>query len=244
MPRSQRITRELVLDTAMRLVETEGLDALTMRKLGDHLGTDPAMVYRLFKGKDELLEALADAVFASADRDDRSGASPAPKAVPAAPRAGEWQEVLRQMADGIRAALLTQPTLIGVAVRRPPRGEATFHGIDAGLGVLLSAGLSPKDAAYGYQAVLFYALGFAVLEAPFAAEPDGGAAQQARTHQALAELPAERYPSIAATIDHLYGPDLQGQFDYGLRLLIDGLAAEVPAGADAVDAADDGGRSR
>lgn len=231
MPRPQRITRELVLDVAMRVVEKEGLDALTMRKLGDYLGTDPAMVYRLFKGKDELLEALADAVFASAGPDNRISTSPAPQAAPRKPQAGDWQDVLREMAHGIRAALLTQPTLIGVAVRRPPRGEATFHGIDAGLCVLLSAGLSPKDAAYGYQAVLFYALGFAVLEAPFAAEPDGGAAQQARTHHALAELPAEQYPSVAATIDHMYGPDLQDQFDYGLRLLIAGLAVKVPSKA-------------
>ena len=225
MPRPQRITRELVLDAAMRLVEEEGLDALTMRKLGDRLGTDPATAYRLFAGKDELLEALADAVFASAGREDHSNPPPAGAAAPA----GDWQEVLRQMAHGIRAALLTHPTLIGVAVRRPPRGEATFRGIDAGLGVLLSAGLSEEDAAHGYQAVLFYALGFAVLEAPFAAAPDGGAEQQARTHQALAELPPEQYPSIAATVEHLYLPDLQGQFDHGLRLLITGLAAKVPA---------------
>ena len=225
MPRPQRITRELVLDAAMRLVHEEGLDALTMRKLGDRLGTDPAMVYRLFAGKDELLEALADAVFASAGREDHSNPSPAAAADPT----DDWQEVLRQMAHGIRAALLTQPTLIGVAVMRPPRGEATFRGIDVGLGVLLSAGLSEEDAAYGYQAVLFYALGFAVLEAPFAAAPDGGAEQQARTHQALAVLPAEQYPSIAATVRHLYGPDLEIQFDYGLRLLITGLAAKVPS---------------
>lgn len=225
MPRPQRITRELVLDAAMRLVEKEGLDALTMRKLGDRLGTDPAMVYRLFAGKAELLEALADAVFASAGGEDHDTSTTGG----AAASPGNWRELVRQMAHGIRSALLTHPTLIGVAVRRPPRGEATFRGIDAGLAVLLSAGLSEEDAAYGYQAVLFYALGLAVLEAPFAATPDGGAEQQARTHQALAELPAEQYPNVAATVEHLYGPDLQGQFDYGLRLLIAGLAARVPA---------------
>jgi AcrR family transcriptional regulator len=212
----------------MRLVEEEGLDALTMRKLGDRLGTDPAMVYRRFKDKDQLLEALADEVFASAGRDDGGSTSPTRTAAPEAPQPSDWQEGLRQMAHGVRAALLTHPTLMGVAVRRPPRGEATFRGIEAGLGVMLAAGLTEEDAANGYQAVLFYALGFAVLEAPFAAAPDGGVAQQAQTHRALAQLPAEQYPSVAATIDHLYGPDLDGQFDYGLRLLITGLTAKVP----------------
>ncbi len=229
MPRAQRITRELVLDAGMRLVDEEGLDALTMRRLGERLGTDPAMVYRHFRGKEELLEALADALFAGTrgdgDTENIDGAPSDP------PPTGDWREALRSMGHGIRSALLAHPALIAVAVRRPPRGEATFRGIDAGLRLLLSAGIAPRDAALGYQAVLFYALGFAVLEAPFAAAPDGGAADQARTHQALASLSPQDYPGIAATIDHLYGPDLHRQFDHGLRLLIAGLATSTPSQA-------------
>jgi AcrR family transcriptional regulator len=227
MPRPPRITRQLVLDAAMRLVEEEGLDALTMRCLGDRLGTDPAMVYRHFSGKEELLEALADAVFV--EHTESSTATSRNAASPGARSSGDWQDALRQMAHGIRAALLAHPALIGLAVRRPPRGEATYRGIDAGLGVLLSAGLSKQDAALGYQAVLFYALGFAVLEAPFAASPDGGLEQHAQTQQALADLSSQEYPSITATVDHLYGPDLHTQFDYGVRLLIAGLATKAPA---------------
>jgi hypothetical protein len=98
-----------------------------------------------------------------------------------------------------------------------------LHGIDAGLGLLLTAGLDAESAAKGYQAVLFYTLGFAALEAPFAAAPDGGVQDQADTHAVLAALPAEEYPNIAAAIVHLYGPDLTSQFDHGLRLLLAGL---------------------
>lgn len=134
------------------------------------------------------------------------------------------------MAHGIRRALAAHPELIGVAVRRPPRGEVTFRGIDSGLALLLSAGLSEEDAALGYQSLLYCALGFAVLAAPFTGAPDGGVSQQAETHRALAELPAAEYPHIAATRDHLYGPDLDAQFDYGLRLLIAGLELKSRAG--------------
>ncbi len=101
-----------------------------------------------------------------------------------------------------------------------------MHGIDAGLGLLLAGGLDPESAAKGYQAVLFYTLGFAALEAPFAAAPDGGAQDQADTHVVLAALPGEEYPHIAEAIAHLYGPDLTAQFDHGLRLLITGLEAQ------------------
>ena len=217
MPRPQRVTRELVLSAAMELVEEEGVDALTMRRLGERVGADPAMVYRMFRGKNELLESMADAVFSSV-----GGELAAPLPRPDYPE-DDWRAAVHQLAHRVRAALLAHPALIGLAVRRPPKGEATYRGMDAGLGLLMSAGLPPREAALGYQAVLFYTLGFAALEAPFAATPDGGAAQQAETHRSLAELPREQFPHIAATAEHLYGPDLTAQFDHGLRLMIAGL---------------------
>lgn len=219
MPRPQRITREVLLDAAMQILDAEGLDALTMRRIGREVGAAAAMVYRFFADKDELVEALADRVFAQAGQ-----GRPPPQS---APDAGDeaWADQLRLVAHGIRRALLAHPALVPAAVRRPPRQEATLHGIDAGLGLLLTAGLDPKSAAQGYQAVLFYTLGFAALEAPFAAAPDGGVQDQADTNAVLAALPIEEYPHIAATIAHLYGPDLTDQFDHGLRLLLAGLQA-------------------
>jgi AcrR family transcriptional regulator len=222
MPRPQRITRELLLDAAMRILDTEGLDALTMRRLGREVGASAAMVYRFFADKEELVEALADRVFAQARHGGRS-----PDAAPHAAAVPGWADQLHALAHGIRRALLAHPALVPAAVRRPPRQEATLHGIDAGLGLLLAGGLDPGAAAKGYQAVLFYTLGFAALEAPFAAAPDGGAQDQADTHAVLAALPAEDYPHVAATIAHLYGPDLTAQFDHGLRLLITGLHAQA-----------------
>jgi AcrR family transcriptional regulator len=221
MPRPQRITRELLLDAAMQILDAEGLDALTMRRLGREVGAVAAMVYRFFADKEELVEALADRVFAQA----RQRGPITDVAPPGAVIAG-WADQLHAVAHGIRRALLAHPALVPAAVRRPPRQDATLHGIDAGLGLLLSAGLDPESAAKGYQAVLFYTLGFAALEAPFAAAPDGGAQDQADTHAVLAALPREDYPHIAATIAHLYGPDLTAQFDHGLRLLITGLEAQ------------------
>jgi AcrR family transcriptional regulator len=217
VPRPQRITREVLLDAALQIVDAEGLDALTMRRIGREVGAAAAMVYRFFADKDELVEALADRVFAQARR-----GGPSPQSTPDAGDEG-WADQLRLVAHGIRGALLAHPALVPAAVRRPPRQESTLHGIDAGLGLLLTAGLDPESAAKGYQAVLFYTLGFAALEAPFAAAPDGGVQDQAETHAVLAALPAEEYPNIAAAIVHLYGPDLTSQFDHGLRLLLAGL---------------------
>jgi AcrR family transcriptional regulator len=224
MPRPQRITRDGLLDAAMEIVDTEGLDALTMRRLGRAVGTVPAMVYRFFTDKSELVEALADRLFAQA-RDHRTSAEPPPAA-----QSGPAElERLRLVAHGIRRALLAHPALVAAAVRRPPRQEATLRGLDAGLGLLLAAGLDPEAAAKGYQAVLFYTLGFAALEAPFAAA-DGGVQDQADTHAVLARLPAEQYPHVAATLEHLYGSELTAQFDHGLQLVLTGLRMQLPVG--------------
>jgi TetR/AcrR family tetracycline transcriptional repressor len=227
VPRPQRITRDLLLDAAMQIVDAEGLEALTMRRLGHAVGAVPAMAYRFFADKSQLVEALADRLFAQA-RDQGSGAE--------LPTAGaRWPtelERLRLVAHGIRRALLAHPALAAAAVRRPPRQEATLRGVDAGLGLLLSAGLGPEDAAKGYQAVLFYTLGFAAIEAPFAAAADRGVQDQADTHAVLARLPPSDYPHIAATVDHLYGPDLTAQFDHGLRLLLAGLRMQLSAADD------------
>ena len=226
MPRPQRISRDGLLDAAMQIVDAEGLDALTMRRLGQAVGAVPAMVYRFFADKSELVEALADRLF-TRPRDEEAFAGPAP-GVPGPPEL----ERLRLVAHAIRRALLAHPALVPAAVRRPPRQQATLHGLDAGLGLLLATGLEPEAAAKGYQAVLFYTLGFAALEAPFAATPDGGVQDQAATHAVLARLPAADYPHIAATVDHLYGPDLTAQFDHGLHLLLAGLRMQIPVTAD------------
>ncbi|MGY1637243.1 TetR/AcrR family transcriptional regulator [Geodermatophilus sp. SYSU D00742] len=232
MPRPQRITRDGLLDAAMQIVDAEGLDALTMRRLGRTVGAVPAMVYRFFTDKSALVEALADRLFAQA-----RGARPGAGSPPAEECRPPELEQLRLVAHGVRRALLAHPALVAAAVRRPPRQEATLRGLDAGLGLLLGAGMDPEAAAKGYQAVLFYTLGFAALEAPFAASSDGGVQDQAETQAVLARLPVEQYPHVAATVEHLYGPDLTAQFDHGLRLLLAGLRAHLPAAEDGGDCA-------
>ena len=221
MPKAARITRDAVLRAALGVVDAEGLDALTMRRLGRHVSATAAMVYRFFADKDELVDALADRVFEQA----RDGTPTTGEGGPAAGGVA-WADQLRTIAHGVRRALLAHPALIATAVRRPPRQEATLRGMDAGLGLLLAAGFEPESAAKGYQAVLFYTLGFAALEAPFAASPDGGVQDQADTHTVLAGLPVDDYPHVAATLAHLYGPDLTAQFDHGLRLLLAGLSVQ------------------
>jgi TetR/AcrR family transcriptional regulator, tetracycline repressor protein len=106
-----------VLAAALELARG-GLDAVSMRALGTRLGADPTAVYRYFRTKDELLDAMADAVVA--------GDQPVPQTGrPAA------------AFENFRASLLAHPALVPVVARRPPGGEATREGADRVLALLL-----------------------------------------------------------------------------------------------------------
>jgi hypothetical protein len=112
--------------------------------------------------------------------------------------------------------------------RRPPGGEATREGADRVLALLAGAGLDAATSAAAYQALLFYTLGHALLEAPYALMgPDatGTERQQARD-QFTASPPGHDHLATAAP--HLY-TDMDRQFRYGLDLMLTGLGLRTSA---------------
>jgi AcrR family transcriptional regulator len=120
-----------VLTAALDLARG-GLDAVSMRALGARLGADPTAVYWYFRTKDELLEAMADAVVA--------GDQPAPQT-------GQPAEDLAAAFGNFRASLLAHPALAPVVARRPPTSQATRERADRVLALLAPAGLDPATAA-------------------------------------------------------------------------------------------------
>jgi TetR/AcrR family tetracycline transcriptional repressor len=125
------LSRERVLAAALQLAGA-GLEAVSMRALGAALGVDPTAVYRYFRTKDELLEAMADAVVAS----DRPFAE-----------TGDPVRDLEEAFVNFRRSLLAHPALVPVVARRPPSGEATREGTQRVLNILTGTGLDPRPRA-------------------------------------------------------------------------------------------------
>ena len=200
------LSRDKVLAAALELARG-GLDAVSMRALGARLGADPTAVYRYFRTKDELLDAMADAVVAG----DRP-----------VPQTGRPAEDLAAAFENFRRSLLAHPALVPVVARRPPAGEATREGADRVLALLAGAGLDAATAAAAYQALLFYTLGHALLEAPYALMgPDAtGQERQQVRDQLAASSPSQDH--LAAAAPRLY-TDMDRQFRYGLGLMLTGL---------------------
>lgn len=206
------LRREQVVEAALRLLDEVGLDGLTMRRLGEQLNVKAATLYWHIKNKQELLEAMAEAMLADC------GASP-PEAAPgleqAIELAGKLRAALLAHRDGARVfggTYVAQPNTLRVSERL--------------LGALHEAGLPSRAVAWGGWTITYYVIGFTLEEQALRTTAGAGAEPE----RLRAALDPTRFPQLAAAFPHLIDGDLDARFDYGLRLIAAGLRAELATG--------------
>ena len=172
------------MDTALAIVDRDGLDGLTMRRLASELGVEAMSLYHWFPNKAAILDALVEAAI-------RETAT----RVDAAPEAG-WRANLRALAMGYRQVLLAHPNTVSCMGGRPGKSVETMRFIERMLDVLRSDGFSPVDAVRSMQSVLAYING--AVSAEIGDEPQG---ESGDFHERfpLDEFPAcTRWPSSSA----------------------------------------------
>lgn len=194
-----KLQRETVINAALALLDDVGADGLTTRKLAERLNVQQPALYWHFSSKQHLLDALAEAML----RDNHTHSAPAE---------GEyWQDFLRANAHSFRKALLSHRDGARIHAGTRP-GNSHFASIEAQLQLLCSAGFSAPQAASALVTISHYVVG-AALE------------QQAQNGVAM---PTDRAaPLLAKAIKHIdqSGPD--AAFEFGLAVIIDGLAATL-----------------
>lgn len=210
-PRARRhtLSRAKVLAGALEVADASGLAGLTIRTLADHLGVRPMALYHHVSGKDEILDALVDAVFAEVDL--------------AAPDGG-WRERLTSRCRSLRLVLRRHPWALGLMESRTSPGEATLRHHDAVLGTLRSGGFSVPLTAHAYAVLDAFVYGFVLQEASLPFDGPGGAAGTAQDMSVA--LTAAAYPHLAElVVEHVLRPgyDFGDEFDRGLDLVLDGL---------------------
>jgi AcrR family transcriptional regulator len=209
--RAQRrapLSRERVLEAAITLADRGGLEALSMRKLGQELGVEAMAMYYHFANKDEVLNGIVDLVFSEID-------------LPAA--GGDWRTAMRQRAISVREALSRHRWAIGLMESRRNPGPANLRHHDAVIGSLRAAGFDMAMAAHAYSLLDSYIYGFALtkMNLPF---ETGQAAEVAESM--LEPFPVDEYPNLVAFItEHAMKPgyDYEDEFEYGLDVILDGL---------------------
>jgi AcrR family transcriptional regulator len=212
VPRNGKgISRDQVLRAAVAFADAHGLEALSMRKLGEALGVEAMSLYHHVAGKEALTDGMVDLVFEEIDL----------------PSGADWRAELRRRAGSMRAALNRHRWAVGLMESRSNPGVATLRQHDAVLGCLFAAGFPMDLAAHAFSAIDSYVYGFALQEKQL---PFDTPEQTAELAQAmLADFPVDEFPHLAAfTAGHVLRPgyDYADEFGFGLDLLLDGLARE------------------
>lgn len=213
------LRREDVVTIALELLDSVGLDGLTMRRLAQELSVQNPALYWHFKNKQDLLDSMAAAMIAEASA----------AAEPITPTAS-WQVWLAYGARQFRAAALSHRD--GARILASANlGQDTVHSnLDTGLRVLEEAGFSPAQALNGMLAVSAFALG-AALDAqsdPFAmthdTRPGGFVAFRAY-------IDAARYPTLVSTLEAVAraepNRDRETEFEAGLQVILEGMRAQL-----------------
>ncbi len=206
----RRLTRDRVVRAALEVADADGIGALTMRRLGQDLGVEAMSLYNHVANKEDLLDAMVDAVFDEIRL-------PVP--------GQDWRTAMTERARSARSVLHAHPWATVLMDSRLAPGPATLRHHDAVIGTLRTSGFPVDLAAHAISVIDSYLYGFALQEDALPFEGPDGVAEVAEAM--LAALPEDQYPHLAAlTRDHVLQPgyDYADEFDYGLQLILDGLA--------------------
>jgi len=203
------LSRDRVLRAAVTFADENGIETLSMRKLGQVVGVEAMSLYNHVANKEDLLDGMIDLVFAEIE-------------LPSAEEG--WKRAMRQRAISVRTVLARHRWAIGLMESRTSPGPATLRHHDAVLGCLRNAGFSLEQAAHAYAALDSYIYGFALQDRglPFGTPEETAALAQVM----LAQFPAGTYPHLAEfTFGHVLQPgyDFGNEYEFGLALILDGL---------------------
>lgn len=202
------LNRERILDAALRIADSDGLDALTMRRLATDLGTSPMATYRHIPGKPELLGLLAERFTESLPRLDT---------------AEDWRGEISRYFTEFYNYLSEHPGVATVLVTRPIAGPQALKSGEEALRVFRSAGMSRLLAVQAFTALASYSIGAALYTSSRAAASAG----QPVDSRGLTELPADEYPTLHDVADQLLRQSGADLFRSGLDHLISGYALEL-----------------
>jgi AcrR family transcriptional regulator len=203
------VTRERAVASAIALADSDGLPALTMRKLAEALGIEAMSLYHHVANKEDLIDGMIDFVFGEIDL-------PSEKA--------NWKVGIRRRSDSVRAVLLRHRWAVGIMESRTSPGPSILRHHDAVIGCLRRGGLSVPMAAHAFALIDSYVYGFVLQEVnlPFNDGDDVGDLVEGM----MPLLSAEEYPHLAElAVEHVMQPGYRfgDEFAYGLNIILDGL---------------------
>jgi len=208
------ITQEAIVDKAIEVLDAEGLDGLSMRRVAEELGTGAASLYWHVGSKDGLLDLIFDRIIGEQHVPD--------------PDPERWDAQLKEVARTMRATILGHRDVVRLSIGRIPMGPNALRYADRVLAILRAGGLPDALAVAAQQLLISIVIGFAIDETGEGGQPPADqpspAAAGAMAGRYLATLPADRFPHLVGVAGHFGAVGADQRFDLLLDIFVDGLA--------------------
>ena len=216
-----RLSKRTVTENALKLADADGLDALTIRKLAEHLGVTPMALYWHFRSKEDLLEGVAEQVWGEID-------------VNVDPEAPWWAQ-LQGLLESLVTVLRAHSAAAQLLLEHEKRNEAALRATEATLQILTSAGFDAQHASEVARSTLWTGIMLVMSETGYHPElsDDERAEFQRRSQVELAMLPAASYPHLVRCAAPMANCDPEFHYRLGVELFIAGvraIAGQQPGG--------------
>jgi AcrR family transcriptional regulator len=210
--RRRTLTRERLVNEALAVISTGGVEALSMRALATRLGVVPGALYRHVRSKEQLYDLILDSVLAEVDRQADSSLT--------------WAAQVTALAHRLRAVLEQHPGIAALLKTRDPLSPHSLALAEAFLAPLHAAGLPERQAALAFRLIYDYTLGFALSDPTSPGEQRvQDPATRRELHAFLRSLPTDRFPTLTALGEYVWADNRDERFTRSLHTLIGGLQA-------------------
>jgi AcrR family transcriptional regulator len=216
--RRDPLTQEAIVEAAVRVLDRDGLDAFSMRRVAEELDTGAASLYWHVGSKDGLLDLVFEELIGEHQIPD-----PDPK---------RWQEQIKEVARDMRQTILRHRDTVRLSIGRVPMGPNAINLSERVLAILRAGGVPDELAVQSYLLMISVVNGFTMDEAGFTEEeqPPGAPSPDeiARTVKEYFEsLPQEEFPNLTEVGGAFAMSDQDARFELLLGLFVDGLAARA-----------------
>lgn len=214
--RRPRLSRERIVEGAVALLDADGVDGLSMRRLAARVGAGTMSLYEYVAGKEDVLDLALDAVMAEIEPADPAEAD------------ADWRTALARQATRTREVMRRHPWTVVLLGTRPLLGPNFLLRSERVYAILVRAGLDGRPLIAAVNAVFSYVHGFVAAENAWRGwvRGPGDEAELRRRAQEHLDALADRYPTLArhAQLDYA---DFDGGFELGLQIVLDGVEARL-----------------
>lgn len=208
------LTRDRVVDAALRFVDEHGVESLSIRRLAARLGVATMTIYNHVPSKADLLDDICERVLAAIELD--------------ADRSGSWEDRLRSHARVFRATALAHPGAFQLLLTRQIAAPEAIRPTDIALAALHDTGLGWSDAVHALRAFISFQTGCILRELGASPTFSGQSAAGARHRRSL--LADSGFTNVAAAAADLSVCRHEDEYSFGIELLIDGLRTTATEG--------------